>query len=120
MAILAMSKSYLGTSLGVTEGATSLIDGAFRTVGKKVSSGATHKISAILLFAITWLVTFLNPSALHIIETISGPLIAVILFILPIYAIHKVPAMKKYRSITNPFVLIMGLIALSALVYSLF
>lgn len=119
MAILAMSKSYLGTSLGVTEGATSLIDGAFRTVGKKVSSSVTHKISAVLLFAVTWLVTFLNPSALHIIETISGPLIAVILFILPIYAIHKVPAMKKYRSITNPFVLIMGLIALSALVYSL-
>ncbi|WP_395755045.1 HAAAP family serine/threonine permease [Edwardsiella ictaluri] len=119
MAILAMSKSYLGTSLGVTEGATSLIDGVFRSVGRSVSSQVTSRIAAIVLFLVTWLETYQNPSALHIIETVSGPLIAVILFILPMYAIHRIPAMRKYRSPSNPFVLFIGLIALSALVYSL-
>ena len=59
-----------------------------------------------------------NPSALHIIETISGPLIA-ILFILPMYAVRAVPAMRKYRAASNVFVLVMGLIALSALIYGL-
>ena len=58
-----------------------------------------------------------NPSALHIIETISGPLIATILFILPMYAVRAVPAMRKYRAASNVFVLVMGLIALSALIY---
>ena len=103
----------------MTEGATSLIDGLFRGVGRPVSARVTNRLAALVLFLVTWLVTFLNPSALHIIETISGPLIAVILFILPMYAIHRIPAMRKYRSASNPFILLMGLIALSALVYSL-
>ncbi|TQI80334.1 serine transporter [Serratia fonticola] len=119
MAMLAMAKSYLGTSLGVTEGATSLIDGLTRAVGRPLSAVVTHRISGILLFLLTWAATVWNPSALHIIETISGPLIAVILFILPMYAVRAVPAMRQYRALSNVFVLVMGLIALSALVYGL-
>ncbi|MBX9330926.1 HAAAP family serine/threonine permease, partial [Serratia marcescens] len=119
MAMLAMAKSYLGTSLGVTEGATSLIDGVTRAVGKPLSSRMTHRISAVSLFLLTWAATVWNPSALHIIETISGPLIATILFILPMYAVRAVPAMRKYRAASNVFVLVMGLIALSALIYGL-
>lgn len=119
MAMLAMAKSYLGTSLGVTEGATSLIDGVTRAVGKPLSSRMTHRISAVSLFLLTWAATVWNPSALHIIETISGPLIAAILFILPMYAVRAVPAMRKYRAASNVFVLVMGLIALSALIYGL-
>ena len=53
MAMLAMAKSYLGTSLGVTEGATSLIDGVTRAVGKPLSSRMTHRISAVSLFLLT-------------------------------------------------------------------
>ncbi len=117
--MLAMAKSYLGTSLGVTEGATSLIDGVTRAVGKPLSSRMTHRISAVSLFLLTWAATVWNPSALHIIETISGPLIAAILFILPMYAVRAVPAMRKYRAASNVFVLVMGLIALSALIYGL-
>ncbi|RTF29279.1 serine/threonine transporter [Serratia marcescens] len=119
MAMLAMAKSYLGTSLGVTEGATSLIDGVTRAVGKPLSSRMTHRISAVALFLLTWAATVWNPSALHIIETISGPLIAAILFILPMYAVRAVPAMRQYRAASNVFVLVMGLIALSALIYGL-
>ncbi|VEA73297.1 Serine transporter [Serratia rubidaea] len=47
------------------------------------------------------------------------PLIAVILFILPMYAVRAVPSMHKYRALSNVFVLVMGLIALSALIYGL-
>lgn len=119
MAMLAMAKSYLGTSLGVTEGATSLIDGVTRALGKSLSSRTTHRVSALVLFLLTWAATVWNPSALHIIETISGPLIAVILFILPMYAVRAVPSMHKYRALSNVFVLVMGLIALSALIYGL-
>ncbi|MFI8416493.1 HAAAP family serine/threonine permease [Serratia sp. NPDC078593] len=119
MAILAMAKSYLGTSLGVTEGATSLIDGMTRAMGKPLSVLTTKRISAVTLFLLTWVATVWNPSALHIIETISGPLIAVILFILPMYAVRAVPAMRKYHALSNLFILVIGLIALSALIYGL-
>ncbi|MGL6017100.1 MAG: HAAAP family serine/threonine permease [Gibbsiella quercinecans] len=119
MAMLAMAKSYLGTSLGVTEGATSLIDGLTRALGKPLSPRVTQRLSGVLLFLLTWGATVWNPSALHIIETISGPLIAVILFILPMYAVRAVPAMHRYRALSNIFVLVMGVIALSALIYGL-
>ncbi len=76
----------------------------------------THRISAVSLFLLTGRRRCGTP-ARCIIETISGPLIAAILFILPMYAVRAVPAMRKYRAASNVFVLVMGLIALSALIY---
>jgi serine transporter len=44
-----------------------------------------------------------------------------LLFLMPMYAIHKVPAMRKYSGhASNVFVVIIGLIAISAILYSLF
>ena len=52
------------------------------------------------------------------IETLGGPVIAMILFLMPMYAIQKVPAMRKYSGhVSNVFVVIMGLIAISAIFY---
>ena len=43
-----------------------------------------------------------------------------ILFIMPMYAIRNVPAMKLYQGrFSNVFVTVMGLIAISAVVYGL-
>jgi serine transporter len=54
------------------------------------------------------------------IETLGGPVIAAILFLMPMYAIRKVPAMARYRGqASNVFVTAVGLVAISALVYSL-
>ena len=36
-------------------------------------------------------------SILGIIDALSGPLVAAILCILPMYAIHKVPVLAKYK-----------------------
>ncbi|VEA10942.1 serine transporter [Salmonella enterica subsp. enterica] len=38
----------------------------------------------------TWIVATLNPSILGMIETLGGPIIAMILFLMPMYAIQKV------------------------------
>ena len=52
------------------------------------------------------------------IEMMGGPIIALLLFLMPMVAIATVPAMKKYR---NPpadlFITIVGLIAISAILY---
>ncbi|GAL03766.1 serine transporter [Photobacterium aphoticum] len=54
------------------------------------------------------------------IESLGGPIIAMLLFIMPMYAIKKVPAMRKYSgAISNVFVVIIGLISMSAIFYSL-
>ncbi len=47
--------------------------------------------------------------------------IAILLFLMPMYAINKVPAMRKYADkISNVFIVIMGLVAISAAIYKLF
>ena len=67
-----------------------------------------------------WGVAIINPSILGLIESLGGPIIAMILFIMPMYAIRKIPAMKRYSGrFSNVFVTIMGLIAISAVVYGL-
>jgi serine transporter len=53
------------------------------------------------------------------IETLGGPVIACLLFLMPMYAIHRVPALRQYSGqASNVFVVLIGLIALSAIIYS--
>ncbi len=53
-------------------------------------------------------------------EALSGPVIAMILFIMPMVAVFTVPAMSKYRGKASTyFVLAAGIVAVSALVFSL-
>ena len=81
-----------------------------------------NKMIIIGFFVITlWVVAVVNPSILGMIESLGGPIIATILFIMPMYAIRRVPAMAKYQGqISNVFVTAMGLIAISAILYQLF
>ncbi len=53
----------------------------------------------ILTFVVLtcWYVAYTNPSILGIIDALSGPLVAAILCILPMYAIHKVSVLAKYK-----------------------
>jgi serine transporter len=77
-------------------------------------------IAAITMFVVAWIVAALNPSILGMIESLGGPILAIILFLMPMYAIHKLPILAKYRGKTsNVFIVIMGLIAISAAICSL-
>lgn len=53
-------------------------------------------------------------------ETLSGPVIAMILFIMPVYAIYQVDSLRIYRGkATTVFVLLTGLLAVSALLFAI-
>ena len=54
------------------------------------------------------------------IETLGGPIIAMILFLMPMYAIQKVRRCVNTAATSATFSVIMGLIAISAIFYSLF
>ena len=119
IAILAMSKSFLGTSMGVSEGTVSMVSGACQGLGLSLKESTIARVSSVILFLVTALITYLNPNVLDIIERVSGPLIAVILFLLPACSIYRLPALKRYRGPSTLFVLVMGLLAISALIYDL-
>ncbi|MFM5255151.1 amino acid permease [Aeromonas hydrophila] len=119
IAILAMSKSFLGTSMGVSEGTVSMVNGACRGLGLSLREATIARVSSVILFVVTGIITYLNPNVLEIIEKVSGPLIAVILFLLPACSIYRLPALKRYRGASTLFVLVIGLLAISALIYDL-
>ncbi|WP_174889296.1 serine/threonine transporter [Candidatus Williamhamiltonella defendens] len=120
IAFIAISKSFLGHYLGVQEGFNRLVIQLMCTQNKKVKTTYLNRITAIFMLISTWIVATLNPSILGIIETLSGPVIAILLYLMPMYAIHKIPAMRQYSGYTsNIFVVIMGLMAISAILYNL-
>jgi serine transporter len=120
IAFIAITKSFLGHYLGAREGFNGMVIKSLRSKGKTIPLPALNRYTGIFMLLTTWLVATLNPSILGMIETLGGPIIAMLLFLMPMYAIRKVPAMKKYSGhISNAFVVIMGLIAMSAIVFSL-
>lgn len=114
IAILAIGTSFFGHYLGAAEGAAGIARAVAPTANKKaISTGV-----AVFIFLTTWLTAIINPSILGVIETFGGPIIAAILYLMPMVAIYKVPALAQYRKqASNYFVIAAGLIAISGILY---
>ncbi|GIU35196.1 serine/threonine transporter [Shewanella schlegeliana] len=120
VAIIAITKSFFGHYIGASEGFNGLIIKAARGKGKEVNPVILNRVTAGFMLLTTWAVATINPNILGMIESLGGPIIALLLFIMPMYAIMKVPAMKQYSgAISNVFVVIIGLVSISAIFYSL-
>lgn len=120
IALVAISKSFLGHYLGASEGFHGIIIKFFRDRGKTLHHKTLDWMSTVVMGVTAWIVATLNPSILGMIETLGGPVIAILLFLMPMYAIHKVPAMKVYANKpSNIFVIFIGCVAISAILYTL-
>lgn len=120
IAFIAIAKSFLGHYLGASEGLHGLIAKSLGSRGKTINSPRLYTLIEIFMIISCWAVATINPNILTMIETLGGPVIALILFLMPMYAILKVPAMKKYRQLwANIFVALIGVVAISAILYSL-
>ena len=120
VAFVAITKSFLGHYLGASEGFSGLLVKAIHQRGKTVHPAMVNRLTGGFMLVTAWLTATKNPSILGIIETLGGPIIAVLLFLLPMYAIQKVPAMARYRgAASNYFVWGVGFIALAAIIYKL-
>lgn len=121
VAFLAIASSFFGHYMGAREGLIGLFVKYRRDAGQHIPSYKHLNLGAAVFFFITlWVVAIINPSILGLIESLGGPIIAMILFIMPMYAIRKVPAMRCYsKKISNVFVVVMGVIAISNILYSL-
>ncbi|QKZ04332.1 serine/threonine transporter [Pseudomonas eucalypticola] len=116
IAFVAIAKSFLGHYIGASEGLKGLIVKS----GKRPAAKTMDRLVAAFMLVVCWLVATLNPSILGMIETLGGPVIAAILFLMPMYAVRRVPAMRVYAGkLSNVFVVVVGLVAISALVYTL-
>ncbi|MGM8756782.1 amino acid permease [Enterobacter chuandaensis] len=115
VAIVAMSKSFLGTYFGVIEGATEIVKSSLNQIGVKKSRAFNRALSIMGVSLITFAVCCINPNAISMIYAISGPLIAMILFIMPTLSTYLIPSLKQYRSIGSLLTLIVGVLCVSVM-----
>ena len=115
IAFIAISSSFLGHFLGARESLKSLIA---KPTGLPLAKA--DKLGIALMFFAIWGAAIINPGILGLMETLSGPVIAMILFIMPVVAIYKVEALARFRhGWVNGFILVTGALAVSALLFSL-
>lgn len=121
VAFLAIVSSFFGHYFGAYEGLNGIIRKAIKISGNENPNIKAIKVFSTLFMYITIIiVAYLNPSILGFIEDLGGPIIATILFIMPMIAIWTVSKFKKYK---NPaldiFVAITGLLTITSVVYKL-
>ncbi|MBK1971097.1 serine/threonine protein kinase [Campylobacter sp. TTU-622] len=117
IALVAMSKSFLGHYLGSQEGLNGVL---YKISDGKIQGKIANTITGIFTFLIAWFVAYKNPSAIGIIESIGGPVLAILLFLMPVYCIYRFDLLKKFRSkALDIFIVIIGLIAISAAIHGL-
>ena len=120
VAFVAIVSSFFGHYLGAREGLKGMIVQNMRKSGKEPNAKKVEMFIIAFFILTLWGTAIANPSILGMIESLGGPIIATILFIMPMYAIKRVPAMAKYQGhISNVFVAVMGMIAISAILYQL-
>ncbi len=114
VAFVAITSSFLGHFLGARESLNGLL-----TKNSNLPQRRANLISVVVLFISIWVAAIMNPSILGMMEALSGPVIAMILFIMPMLAVYKIESLTQYRGkLSTYFVLLTGVIAVSALVFS--
>ncbi|GIU14384.1 septum formation initiator [Shewanella sp. c952] len=120
IAFVAIISSFFGHYMGATEGMKGIISKQLRSSNKEISDKKLNKFILGFMFFTIWAVAVINPSILGMIEALGGPIIAAILYLMPMYAIHKVPALAPYRGrVSNIFVVIAGLLSMTAILFGL-
>ncbi|USD66435.1 aromatic amino acid transport family protein [Vibrio sp. SCSIO 43136] len=114
VAFAAITSSYFGHFLGAHEGLVGLVKSR-----SKAPVARIEKASLIFIVVTTWIVAIVNPSILGMIETMGAPMIAAILFLMPIFAMQKVPAMAKYKTsaAAQVFTALCGLASITSVIY---
>ncbi|NUU64542.1 AAA family ATPase [Enterobacteriaceae bacterium BIT-l23] len=116
IAIIGMMKSFLGVSLSVAETFTRLLTPRADTPAAKKRG---KLLAFLVMFGITFGVVYADLDAITLIETICGPLIAILLFLIPTWLIYTRQELRALRGFTAAIVVFSGLATLSALFYAM-
>lgn len=119
IAFLAISSSFFGHYFGAREGAYGIVRKACKSAGIQNPNMKVIAVSCTAIMYIIMLLTaYYNPSVLGFIETLGGPIIAAILFLMPMIAIYTVSKLNKFKNTAlDAFVFISGIATILTIVY---
>ncbi|MEB6636319.1 septum formation initiator [Acinetobacter baumannii] len=120
IAFVAIMKSFLGHYVGAHETIKHIIVDEAKKKNIVFNDSLINKLIFVFMILTCWIIAYKNPSILDIIVSISGPTGAIIVLLMPMYAIRKIPVLSPYRNkLSNVFVTLIGFITVSAIFYSL-
>ena len=121
VAFLAIASSFFGHYFGAREGAEGIVRKCAKMAGFSPNLRAVSLLCGIVMYIIMLLVAYCNPSVLDFIENLGGPIIAAILFLMPVIAIWSVSKLKKFKNLAlDLFVFLTGSLTIFSLVYKFF
>ncbi|CAM3414974.1 aromatic amino acid transport family protein [Parendozoicomonas haliclonae] len=118
VAIVAIGSSFFGHYMGTREGLQGMIVNKAKREGRPVNMKLVDRGIIVFITLTVWAVAYANVSVMGMIESLVAPILAMILFIMPVYAVKKIPSMKKYESAWNIFTVIMGVVAITGFIAS--
>ena len=120
--IFAITSSFFGVYIGSLEGATGMLNYTMKNIFKKNNFVITRtkiKYTNLLLLLTCWVTASINISVISIIQTVVAPVLAILLFIVPIYATYRLEELKHYRSpIADGFTFLVGLVVILGFIIS--
>ncbi|TWO29583.1 aromatic amino acid transport family protein [Campylobacter hyointestinalis] len=121
VAFLAIASSFFGHYFGAYEGLNGIIRKGIKMSGnERPNVYNIKKFSTTFMLVTIIIVAYVNPSILDFIENLGGPIIAAILFVMPIVAIYSVKKLHKHKNLVlDGFVLLTGLLTISSVVYKM-
>lgn len=122
IAVLAISTSFFGHYFGAKEGLNGIIFKLCKITHERPPNKRKIAFFSGLGFYLLMLVSsYLNPSILGIIDTLTGPVIAMILFLLPVLGFYKVKRLRKYRNIlADIFIALFGVLTIATVLFNIF
>ena len=122
IAVLAISTSFFGHYFGAKEGLNGIIFKLCKITHERPPNKRKIAFFSGLGFYLLMLVSsYFNPSILGIIDTLTGPVIAMILFLLPVLGFYKVKRLRKYRNIlADIFIALFGVLTIATVLFNIF
>ena len=116
IAFLAIASSYFGVYLGTLEGLQGLATQQWlrHNSHRPLNMKALRRCSILFLILSCWGTAYANWSVIGMVEMLVVPVLATILYLMPVYALYKVEKLKPYRSLwLDIFIFAVGLVAIS-------
>ena len=121
IAFLAIASSFFGHYFGAREGAYAIVRKCSKLSGNQNPNLGNIKVACTaVMYIVMLIVGYINPSILGFIEDLGGPIIAAILFIMPIIAIYSVSKLHKFKNkALDIFVFATGILTILTVIYKM-
>lgn len=100
IAFLAIASSFFGVYLGALEGLQGFITQQWvrRKIQRPLPHGAVHRGSVLFILLTCWTAGYANWDIIGMVEMLVVPVLATILYLMPIYAFYRVRSLKLFRN----------------------